>query len=139
MSIASTLTLHHPQTWIHEKKMARPPIFAVLIRPYAFIQTTPSSSPEKCFSSILNEGDDSKPSEHFGSHWYILGADHRDFFDCSPTRSKSNHPFHQIITDEFDSKYKKMKMNKYNTQLEIQQIQSNSISNIKRSNTIKEV
>ena len=44
---------------------------------------------EKYFSSIMNKGGNSKPSEHFDSHQRILGAGHRDFLECSPTGSKS--------------------------------------------------
>ena len=65
----------------------------VLIRPGAFIKATPSPLPiGKMFHlSWIKVGDNSKPSVHFGSHWHILGAGHRDFLDCSPTGSKSAH------------------------------------------------
>ena len=51
----------------------------------------PSPLSEKYFSSIMNEGDNSKSLDHFGWYQHILGAGQRDFLDCSPTGYKSDH------------------------------------------------
>ena len=79
------------QTGIHEKKNGQASEVCSFDKGRRFHpgDTLPQRKNVSHFSSIMNKGDNSKPSYHFHSHRCILGAGHRDFLDYSLTGSKS--------------------------------------------------
>ena len=51
--VVNPLLINESQIWIYKKKMVRPPRFAVVIRPGAFIQFTPPPHQQKNVSHLL--------------------------------------------------------------------------------------